>query len=629
MMFNNTRTMRITLIFTILFNLFLFSTLSLMAADRDMLERLASLSISSGKLEAIGDVTVNDENAEVVSRKDAQGVRRSCWRLAEKGKLIFTVRLPEGAEDVSAHLFADISAKKGQARLKWNDTILDTSEQPFLNPAKTGRDKVKVYLEASQRENTLIVLGVKDELDIKGVEFRYQIPYPSWENDKVRTTLLAPVPDQLLARKEGKSRIDFRWKASAPQADGWVDISYRQPGTDQWMTVPGAEGISFGSPQWSSGLGLHTWDYEGNLTNLEFRVLYHKGPNPVLVRQEEERKRAEQLHRLGKDLLDRKQKVLEDVKNSIDSALWRRYEGLNQRTVKKTLEQSRNELTKSEVDLTTVEQLQTEAANGLLRSLENLTIALAKEEGVLVTTWRDLLASYELCQAELNSFQEEWANQTVKGPQDSSLPAGVMPETFLAIKKGIGAVQYHIGNCYHGGKGAKEDSSEAMTWYRKAIEQGDENAKNRLEELERIAREREEEAEWQAELARWQGKSAGERKVLTIKGVEYAFRWCPAGTFEMGSPTSEKDRGGDETQHQVTLSKGFWMLETEVTQEMWKSVMGSNPSGFKGKNLPVETVSWDDCQNFIKQLNNSSPSGFKFSLPTEAHWEYACRAGTT
>ncbi|MGL6226725.1 MAG: SUMF1/EgtB/PvdO family nonheme iron enzyme, partial [Thermoguttaceae bacterium] len=70
----------------------------------------------------------------------------------------------------------------------------------------------------------------------------------------------------------------------------------------------------------------------------------------------------------------------------------------------------------------------------------------------------------------------------------------------------------------------------------------------------------------------WQGKTAGERKVLTIKGVEYAFRWCPAGTFTMGSPSGEKDHNADETQHQVTLSKGFWLLETEVTQEMWESV---------------------------------------------------------
>jgi formylglycine-generating enzyme required for sulfatase activity len=82
----------------------------------------------------------------------------------------------------------------------------------------------------------------------------------------------------------------------------------------------------------------------------------------------------------------------------------------------------------------------------------------------------------------------------------------------------------------------------------------------------------------------------------------------------------------------VELSNGFWMLETPVTQGMWASVMGNNPSHFKGSaKLPVEQVSWNDCQEYIKKLNESgkTPAGFKFSLPTEAQWEYACRAGTT
>jgi len=124
---------------------------------------------------------------------------------------------------------------------------------------------------------------------------------------------------------------------------------------------------------------------------------------------------------------------------------------------------------------------------------------------------------------------------------------------------------------------------------------------------------------------------AGERKVLTIYDVEYAFRWCPAGTFAMGSLTTEQGRSNNETQRQVTLSHGFWVLETEVTQLMWISVLGNDPSRFKGNNLPVESVSWDNCQEFIRRLNSLSvaPGGFLFSLPTEAQWEYACRAGTT
>jgi len=122
----------------------------------------------------------------------------------------------------------------------------------------------------------------------------------------------------------------------------------------------------------------------------------------------------------------------------------------------------------------------------------------------------------------------------------------------------------------------------------------------------------------------------GDRMVLTIKGVEYAFRWCPPGTFMMGSPESEKERLSGETQHQVTLTKGFWMLETPVTQEMWESVTDENRSHFRRKKSPVERVSWNDCLDYIGQLNalNIAPDGYKFSLPTESQWEYACRAGT-
>ena len=96
----------------------------------------------------------------------------------------------------------------------------------------------------------------------------------------------------------------------------------------------------------------------------------------------------------------------------------------------------------------------------------------------------------------------------------------------------------------------------------------------------------------------------------------------------MGSPSNEKDRDSDETQHRVTLSKGFYLQTTEVTQAQWKAVMGSsNPSHFKGDDLPVEQVSWNDAQDFIQKLN-AKEGTHVYRLPTEAEWEYACRAGT-
>jgi len=114
---------------------------------------------------------------------------------------------------------------------------------------------------------------------------------------------------------------------------------------------------------------------------------------------------------------------------------------------------------------------------------------------------------------------------------------------------------------------------------------------------------------------------------LDFQGVRYVFRWILPGSFWMGSPDDEKGRFDDEDRHRVKLSKGFWLGETTVTQALWKAVMGDDPSHFKGENLPVEKISWDDAQNFIKQLNHFHPA-LSARLPCEAEWEYACRAGT-
>lgn len=121
-------------------------------------------------------------------------------------------------------------------------------------------------------------------------------------------------------------------------------------------------------------------------------------------------------------------------------------------------------------------------------------------------------------------------------------------------------------------------------------------------------------------------KKAGERIVITVNGVDFAFRWCPPGTFMMGSPESEENRENDETQHQVTLTQGFWMMENEVNQKQWKAVMEMNPSRTTGNYLPVESVTWNEIQEFLAKCVSL---GFSVKLPTEAQWEYACRAEST
>lgn len=126
----------------------------------------------------------------------------------------------------------------------------------------------------------------------------------------------------------------------------------------------------------------------------------------------------------------------------------------------------------------------------------------------------------------------------------------------------------------------------------------------------------------------WGEDEFGLWMAFTYKGVRQAFRWCEPGTFLMGSPLNEPQRSEDELQHEVTLTKGFWIADTTVTQALWQVVMGDNPSQFKGDELPVELVSWDDTQAFINKMNGLKAE-LKLCLPTEAQWEYACRAGTT
>ena len=188
---------------------------------------------------------------------------------------------------------------------------------------------------------------------------------------------------------------------------------------------------------------------------------------------------------------------------------------------------------------------------------------------------------------------------------------------------------------------------------RKAREEAERKASG---EAERKARE---EAELKAR------KEAERRMALDIRpgelmtaeiapGVTMNFRWCPATTSEywkfisggkdfflMGSLENEIDRSDDEIRHQVKLKNGFWMGETQVTQRQWEAIMGANPSYFLGgKNFlgsggktspqrPVDSVSWEDCQKFLWELNARKQNSWRFMLPTEAQWEYACRAGTT
>ena len=134
-----------------------------------------------------------------------------------------------------------------------------------------------------------------------------------------------------------------------------------------------------------------------------------------------------------------------------------------------------------------------------------------------------------------------------------------------------------------------------------------------------------------------------EPKTISIAGSPFRFLGCPAGSFLMGSPDDEPGHTAGEARKEVTIEQEFWMLECEVTQDLWYLVMTTKPSFYQmiestvipnryypnRPSYPVEYVSWNNCQEFIDELNAGPyvPAGYYFALPTEAQWEYACRAG--
>jgi formylglycine-generating enzyme len=130
-------------------------------------------------------------------------------------------------------------------------------------------------------------------------------------------------------------------------------------------------------------------------------------------------------------------------------------------------------------------------------------------------------------------------------------------------------------------------------------------------------------------------RGGDEREVVGVK-----LCWCPPGRFRMGSPPDEPERRPDEAQVEVTLTRGFWMGKYEVTQGQWKRVVGELPgeltaAGGEGDDLPVYNVNYPEAEAFCRKLTELGrqagdlPTGWEFRLPTEAQWEYACRAGTT
>ena len=126
----------------------------------------------------------------------------------------------------------------------------------------------------------------------------------------------------------------------------------------------------------------------------------------------------------------------------------------------------------------------------------------------------------------------------------------------------------------------------------------------------------------------WGEDTFGVYAAFAVAGVGLRLRWIHPGSFQMGSPGDEYGRTRSEgPPHSATLTRGFWLANVPVTQALWEQLMPDNPSRFHSLQRPVEAVSWDECQRFITRLRAAVP-GLAARLPSEAEWEYACRAHT-
>ena len=233
-----------------------------------------------------------------------------------------------------------------------------------------------------------------------------------------------------------------------------------------------------------------------------------------------------------------------------------------------------------------------------------------------------------------------------------------------AAEQGDAGAQKNLGVMYESGRGVAKDEAEAVKWFRKAAEQGDERAIAALLELtaeqkdgsgKMVAEQRSEskgsEEVRQLRKAAEQGYAVAHD--ISIDDLYLTMKWCPPGKFMMGSLETEDGRFPDESQHSVTIHRGFWIGETEVTQGQWKRLMGetivdlaARTAKYRQKkedvkklydepndDVPVYNVCWNDAAEFCRKLAAKEkaagriPEGYEYRLPSEEEWEYACRAG--
>ena len=263
------------------------------------------------------------------------------------------------------------------------------------------------------------------------------------------------------------------------------------------------------------------------------------------------------------------------------------------------------------------------------------------------SSWDDFLGNWE-------EYGDEFVRLAVKHPGFMDWLKDVRPARAELVEKVLGNDVYLTGAFLAMDDGRVQKGHPALKRLAELVEQSAADPTQNIPEILKCLEGEahsllpteglsEEISSWQTRLKNETQKEPRPGEEMTVMlpgGVPMTFCWCPATTSEawkkisggddffwMGSPESEADRRDGEARHRVRLTRGFWMGKYPVMQRQWEGVMGETPSYFKGEDRPVESVSWNACQAFVERIN--AAGRVRVSLPTEAQWEHACRAGTT
>ena len=513
--------------------------------------------------------------------------------------MVCRFKLPETAFDVKAVITYKVQNTKVKGRIRWNNSLFPEN-QAVLNSENAELTMKEIPLDKFQQENELKIFPETESIQILNIKILYKYRMPSCTVGDVTVKLLSPDSD----KDELTPDLKLEWEGTGSCDKGWVTLKYKDG--EEWKTVPGAESINVAWKEKSQG--QFVWENHGLDTFPLFKIEYNDGesskhketPIDTEVKPDVEPKKRErpvtanQIADEAKEYFKKKQ--YDDALTKIDEALIIDPDNREYKNIKYRIKSAK------------ADRLDEEAKDLLEKKQYNAALVKIQEA--------------------LNMFPDYYPFKLLKQEIEENINDDTLSQNTSDNDIGI-------------------DFKRAGEFYQRAVEFY--KARNYNDALKNINRALsfsgncDEYIQFQKMIIASynnstsigkdpvlsKGNEAGEaaEKVIKIgdEKIKFVFHWCPAGTFTMGSPENESGHSDDEIQHEVTLTKGFWIMEMEVTQRQWKAVMGNNPSKIKGDDLPVENVSWDDCQEFCKKCIQL---GLPVSLPTEAQWEYACRAGT-